>query len=136
MSDRNRDREPPRDWRRDVDADIAKYREQLKENDLQEARNKRMRLLFGGTENERGFAGFGRTDKEIESTREHRRGINRALNDALNYRRMYPDEVPVGSPGRPNLMYKKGGAVKKMASGGRVRGDGCAIRGKTKGKVV
>jgi hypothetical protein len=32
--------------------------------------------------------------------------------------------------------YKKGGAVKKMASGGRVRGDGCAIRGKTKGKVV
>ncbi len=32
--------------------------------------------------------------------------------------------------------YKKGGAVKKMASGGRVRGDGCAIKGRTKGKVV
>jgi hypothetical protein len=31
--------------------------------------------------------------------------------------------------------YKKGGLIKK-ASGGRVRGDGCAIRGKTKGKMV
>jgi hypothetical protein len=32
--------------------------------------------------------------------------------------------------------YKKGGQIKRMASGGRVRGDGCAIRGKTKGKMV
>ena len=31
---------------------------------------------------------------------------------------------------------KKGGQVKRMAKGGVVRGDGCAIRGKTKGKVV
>lgn len=31
--------------------------------------------------------------------------------------------------------YKKGGLV-KMASGGRVRGDGCAIKGKTKGRIV
>ena len=38
--------------------------------------------------------------------------------------------------------YKKGGAVKKMASGGAVkssasgRADGCAMRGKTKGRMV
>jgi hypothetical protein len=38
--------------------------------------------------------------------------------------------------------YKKGGPVKKMASGGAVkssasnRGDGCATRGKTKGRMV
>jgi hypothetical protein len=35
---------------------------------------------------------------------------------------------------------KKGGAVKKMASGGSVsasrRGDGCATKGKTKGRMV
>jgi hypothetical protein len=39
------------------------------------------------------------------------------------------------------LSMKKGGAVKKMASGGKVssaskRGDGCAIRGKTKGRMI
>ena len=35
--------------------------------------------------------------------------------------------------------FKKGGAVKKMASGGSVaskRADGCAARGKTKGRFV
>jgi hypothetical protein len=35
-----------------------------------------------------------------------------------------------------NPGYKKGGAVKKVAKGGSVtRGDGCAVRGKTKGKM-
>jgi hypothetical protein len=39
------------------------------------------------------------------------------------------------------LPMKKGGSVKKMASGGKVssasrRGDGCAIRGKTKGRMM
>jgi hypothetical protein len=45
--------------------------------------------------------------------------------------------------GRENLKLgmKKGGAVKKMASGGKVssassRADGCAVRGKTKGRMV
>jgi hypothetical protein len=44
---------------------------------------------------------------------------------------------------RPGIGMKKGGEVKakKMASGGKVssassRGDGCAIKGKTKGKMV
>ena len=30
---------------------------------------------------------------------------------------------------------KKGGAVKKMAPGGKVRGDGACIKGKTKGTM-
>jgi hypothetical protein len=39
------------------------------------------------------------------------------------------------------LGMKKGGSVKKMASGGKVssaskRGDGCAVRGKTKGRMI
>lgn len=35
-------------------------------------------------------------------------------------------------------VYKKGGKVKKMAGGGSAssRGDGCAMRGKTRGKMV
>lgn len=31
---------------------------------------------------------------------------------------------------------KCGGSVKKMASGGKVRGCGCAVKGKTKGRMV
>ena len=39
------------------------------------------------------------------------------------------------------LGMKKGGSVKKMANGGKVssaskRGDGCAVRGKTKGRMI
>ncbi|CAB4169452.1 hypothetical protein UFOVP1302_13 [uncultured Caudovirales phage] len=43
-----------------------------------------------------------------------------------------PSDEPF--PVRPRGM-KKGGAV-KMKSGGVTRGDGCAARGKTKGKFV
>ena len=48
--------------------------------------------------------------------------------------RMMEEEMP------PSPM-KKGGKVKKMAKGGKVgsaskRGDGCAMRGKTKGRFI
>jgi hypothetical protein len=43
-----------------------------------------------------------------------------------------PSNEPI--PGRPSRM-KEGGAV-KMKSGGVTRGDGCATRGKTKGRMV
>lgn len=37
----------------------------------------------------------------------------------------------------PKTVSKKcGGSVKKMASGGSVRGCGCAVKGKTKGRMV
>jgi hypothetical protein len=41
----------------------------------------------------------------------------------------------------PKLGMKKGGSVKKMASGGKVssaskRADGCAVKGKTRGRMV
>ncbi len=56
-----------------------------------------------------------------------------------------PDEGPTldrgmrGMPRRPGM--KKGGCVKKMKSGGSTssaskRADGCAIKGKTKGKMI
>jgi hypothetical protein len=38
------------------------------------------------------------------------------------------------------MTYKRGGAVKKYAKGGSVsassRGDGCATKGKTRGKML
>lgn len=46
------------------------------------------------------------------------------------------DESRFADEGNPN--YKRGGKVKKMSSGGSTasrRGDGCAVRGKTKGKI-
>jgi len=54
-----------------------------------------------------------------------------------------PSRTGGGMPtmaGGPGGM-KKGGKVKKMAKGGSVssaskRGDGCAIKGKTRGKLV
>ena len=56
-----------------------------------------------------------------------------------------PAEFEAMTPklGRENLKLgmKKGGAVKKMASGGKVssaskRADGCAVKGKTRGRIV
>ena len=47
---------------------------------------------------------------------------------------MMAEEAPVGAP-----MMRKGGKVKKMAKGGSTaskRGDGCATKGKTKGRFV
>jgi hypothetical protein len=55
----------------------------------------------------------------------------------------YPDKRPYTDPlnllyKRPATQFKRGGkVVKKFSSGGKVgRGDGCASRGKTKGRVV
>ena len=47
---------------------------------------------------------------------------------------MMAEEAPVGAP-----MMRKGGKVKKMAKGGSTaskRADGCATKGKTKGRFV
>jgi hypothetical protein len=48
----------------------------------------------------------------------------------------YLDQARFADEGNPN--FKRGGKVKKMSSGGSTasrRGDGCAVRGKTKGKI-
>jgi len=132
----------PRSFRRNVDEDIRRYKDLVKESEAEVRANERMRRLFGGSETRRGFGGLGRTDLDMSSGQDQLRGRQRELDRALEYRRMYPDEQPVGSPGRPNLVYKKGGPVKKMAGGGAVkssassRADGCAVRGKTKGRMV
>ena len=46
---------------------------------------------------------------------------------------MVAEEAPASAP-----MMRKGGKVKKMAKGGSAskRGDGCATKGKTKGKFI
>jgi hypothetical protein len=72
-------------------------------------------------------------------------GIGAAAVNAANKMGMGASAVnKLGSIGQAvgkKLGMKKGGAVKKMASGGSVssaskRGDGCAIKGKTKGRMV
>lgn len=60
------------------------------------------------------------------------------LEEALAKGAVSPSLVGYGGGGMKQhkvAEYKKGGLV-KMASGGRVRGDGCAIKGKTKGRIV
>jgi hypothetical protein len=64
---------------------------------------------------------------------------------------MVAEEAPVGMRARPMMdevmvaeeapAMRKGGKVKKMAKGGSVssaskRGDGCATKGKTKGRFI
>jgi len=46
--------------------------------------------------------------------------------------------VPMGAPATPPMGMKKGGSVKKMASGGsfRTSANGIASKGKTKGKQI
>jgi hypothetical protein len=44
--------------------------------------------------------------------------------------------APASRMARPAMPMKKGGAVKGYAKGGKVgRGDGCCMKGKTKGKM-
>ena len=60
--------------------------------------------------------------------------------------RRYPSPVPrtnlmAASPSRVRLgeaEFKKGGKVKKMAAGGSAskRADGCAVKGKTRGRMI
>jgi hypothetical protein len=48
-----------------------------------------------------------------------------------------PDDGSVGMKhGGGVKKMKHGGGVKKMKHGGAVRGDGCAVKGKTKGRMV
>lgn len=68
-----------------------------------------------------------------QATRELEESLDRGENAA-----MFMDEIVRSGGGMKRhkaAEYKKGGLV-KMASGGRVRGDGCAIKGKTKGRIV
>lgn len=136
------DFKPPRSFIGDIDEHIRRSERSVRERQAELRAAERARLLFGGSDEHGGFLGRGRTETEMRRAREGVEGANRALNEAREYRRRYPDEKPVGSTERPNLVYKKGGPVKKMASGGAVkssassRADGCAARGKTKGRMV
>lgn len=72
-----------------------------------------------------------------------KKGLTRLMKPGM--KTYTPAEFEALTPklGRENLKLgmKKGGAVKKMASGGKVssaskRADGCAIKGKTRGRMV
>jgi len=76
---------------------------------------------------------------ESESKLERRPGPK---NVEKSFLERYPMKGPSDAPMIANDMSmrgaKKGGAVKKMAKGGKVgnRGDGCCAKGKTKGRFV
>lgn len=125
----------PRSYRRNVDEDIRRGEQAVRDAEAEVRSNDRMRRLFGGNSSSRGLGNLGRMDSEMEGAPRRLRGVEDELNSAREYRRQYPDEQPVGSPGRPSLVYKNGGVVKKMAAGGKVRGCGIAKRGHTKGRV-
>lgn len=55
---------------------------------------------------------------------------------AANIRRRLAEMETGMKKGGPVKKMAKGGAVKKMAGGGAARGDGCAARGKTKGRMI
>jgi hypothetical protein len=63
------------------------------------------------------------------------KGVNQTFN-------IQPTASAAGQPQEQQAaLFKKGGKVKKMSAGGKVssaskRGDGCAQRGKTKGRMV
>ncbi len=72
-----------------------------------------------------------------------KKGLTRLMKPGM--KTYTPAEFEAMTPklGRENLKLgmKKGGSVKKMASGGKVssaskRADGCAIKGKTRGRIV
>ena len=65
------------------------------------------------------------------------RGFAFGLLPGLMYRDQYKDKQEEKDAAANPAGMKKGGKVKKMKSGGYVRSaDGCAQRGKTKGKFV
>ena len=65
-----------------------------------------------------------------KAAKDMQRGANEMLESVDPAAREYELAVDSG--------YKKGGKVKKMASGGSAskRADGCAVKGKTRGKMV
>ena len=76
------------------------------------------------------------TDEPMPGRRPALRSFEEDMTPPRGMRDFRSNAVPTDEPmpGRPGRM-KKGGAV-KMKSGGVTRGDGCAARGKTKGRMV
>ena len=72
-----------------------------------------------------------------------KKGLTSLMKPRMKTYSMSEYEAMTPKLGRENLKLgmKKGGSVKKMASGGKVssaskRADGCAIKGKTRGRMV
>ena len=87
------------------------------------------------------YSGIGMLQRELGM------GKKRRAEEAKDKNRPQAEEAPAGGAGimvgrekmQDKQTFKKGGKVKKMAKGGSTaskRGDGCATKGKTKGKFV
>jgi hypothetical protein len=77
-------------------------------------------------------------EAEIMAMRKADFDAKRAAASGMRARPMM-DEVMMAQEAPAGAMMRKGGKVKKMAKGGSTaskRGDGCATKGKTKGRFV
>lgn len=85
-----------------------------------------------------------KTTPRISSARAAQQARQQAFHDALGKliaernAQQNPEEAgeDVNTQGKLGAGMKKGGSVKKYASGGAVRGDGSAQRGRTKGRFI
>jgi hypothetical protein len=136
------------DGRAMEDMEYARAENEARESDrdydrAQTLRSRQKAQLRNWEASERGYrmdeARGGFVGLEDANTKEGAERVrrNRELRNLLD--RNLPDPTQKGFK-RPEM--KKGGVVKKMASGGAVkssassRADGCAARGKTKGRMV
>ena len=81
--------------------------------------------------------------KEGEYGNVNREGNPEALGPdmgAINRAVVEAPEMDLQEKDRRSMGFKKGGKVKKMSSGGKVsqlaKANGCAVRGKTKGRII
>jgi hypothetical protein len=128
------DSRPPRSFRSNVEADIAREEQRIKELEAEIRSNERQRRLFGGSARDRGLGNYGRMDSEIEAAQRRLQSSRDELQQAREYRRQYPDEAPAGSSKRPRLVYKKGGPVKAPSKATKSKSAAFKTGGKVSAK--
>lgn len=91
---------------------------------------------------------MGKVNKAVEDSNIDYSGLSRTASDEDTKTKAKEDRVDMHEQARRMMGFKKGGAVRRkssgcgMKAGGAVkssasrRGDGCAIRGKTKGRMI
>lgn len=75
-------------------------------------------------------------DEEAGGYNEASEAYNLGLTDKPPAKPTSPAASKPSSPDRPYKKVSPDRPYKKMAKGGKVRGDGCCVKGKTKGRMV
>lgn len=124
----------PRNWRRNVDEDIAKEEKQLREDEYRVERDQRTRRLFGGGPEKRGLGNFGRSDAEMESSRQ---ALQRSR-QALDKSRQHKEAEGYKAGGWIKGAIKKPGALRSqmgVKAGQKIPAKKLATAAKAPGKL-